>query len=71
MVSLPIICSSCGKKRWHYSHCDCPDGQLWWIDQRRESLRRELAKLDDKERKILGLKTEAAELENPDAPVRL
>lgn len=55
MVFLPITCSSCGKQRHHYGHCDCPDGKLWWIDQRRESLRRELKKLDAEEREVLGL----------------
>lgn len=56
MVSLPITCPSCGRKRNHYGHCKCPDGKLWWIDQRRASLRRELEKLDAEEREVLGLR---------------
>jgi hypothetical protein len=41
MIKLPIKCSSCGKKRYHYGACDCVDGQLWEINQRREALKRE------------------------------
>lgn len=59
MVSLPITCSSCGRKRFHYGSCECPDGQLFEIDQERQMLRRRLETLDAKEREVLGLKPEA------------
>lgn len=60
MVSLPLKCASCGRLRYHYSHCECPDGRLSWLDQRRRSLCRELEKLDAEEREILGLKPQSA-----------
>jgi hypothetical protein len=56
MVALPITCSSCGRKRLHYGHCECPDGRLLWINQCRQSLNRELEKLDAEERDVLGLR---------------
>jgi hypothetical protein len=45
MFKLPIKCSSCGKERFHYGACDCIDGQLWEINQRREGLEREIERL--------------------------
>lgn len=59
MASLPITCSACGRQRYHYSHCECPDGRLWWIDQQRGSLKRRLKELDDEECDVLGLKHQA------------
>lgn len=56
MVSLPITCTSCGRKRFNYGSCTCPDGQLFDIDQERAALKRRLERLDAKEREVLGLR---------------
>lgn len=59
MVHLPITCPSCGKSRYNYGDCNCPDGRLLGIDRRRAALNKALMLLDDEEREVLGLKQEA------------
>jgi hypothetical protein len=53
-MRLPIKCSSCGKERYHYGACDCPEGRLLEITHQRHALQHTIARLDEEEARILG-----------------
>jgi hypothetical protein len=57
VVHLPRTCKYCGAKMMHYGFCNCADARLANIDDERRAIALRLARLDELEREVLGLKT--------------